>query len=195
MNWQTFFYVYLTLPIVLVIIFTIWTVVRLRRTTRWPIPHKLLRPPGESLRRKLESIDEQWALHFCGVMLIWFLCLLGMFRLQQMLAPKSWTALYSILGIGVLPAAVGAWWLNRYADNRANYALGYYGERTVGEELNQLLREGCYVFHDFPADPNWNIDHIIVAPSGVRQRRLCFASAPSASARQARGDNQRGIAT
>jgi hypothetical protein len=37
----------------------------------------------------------------------------------------------------------------------------------VGEELNQLLRDGCNVFHDFPADPKWNIDHIIVAPSGV----------------------------
>ena len=29
------------------------------------------------------------------------------------------------------------------------------------------MLDGCHVFHDFPADPKWNIDHIIVGPSGV----------------------------
>jgi hypothetical protein len=73
----------------------------------------------------------------------------------------------TMAAIGVFIAAAGAWWLKRYMDKSADYALGFYGERTVGELLNQLLREGCHVFHDFPADPKWNIDHIIVAPSGV----------------------------
>ena len=48
-----------------------------------------------------------------------------------------------------------------------DYSLGLMGERAVGEELNLLMAEGCRVFHDYPGGPNWNIDHVVVAPSGV----------------------------
>ena len=39
-------------------------------------------------------------------------------------------------------------------------------EMAVGQELNQLMGEGCRVYHDFPAE-NFNIDHIVVGPTGV----------------------------
>jgi hypothetical protein len=55
----------------------------------------------------------------------------------------------------------------RLLRERTNYQLGFDGERFVGELLSQLMLEGCHVFHDFPADKKWNIDHIIVAPTGV----------------------------
>ena len=45
-------------------------------------------------------------------------------------------------------------------------AFGFQGERHVGEELNALMREGFYVFHDLPFD-GFNIDHVIVGPPGV----------------------------
>jgi len=51
--------------------------------------------------------------------------------------------------------------------NRDNWRLGFSGERAVGEELNTLMLEGCRVFHDFPLAENGNINHIVVAPSGV----------------------------
>jgi hypothetical protein len=44
--------------------------------------------------------------------------------------------------------------------------LGYDGEVAVGQELNQLLRDGYYVYHDFFAD-KFNIDHIVVGKKGV----------------------------
>jgi hypothetical protein len=53
--------------------------------------------------------------------------------------------------------------VKKYCD----YSLGLMGERAVGEELNMLMAEGCRVFHDYPGGRNWNIDHVIVAPSGV----------------------------
>ena len=139
----------------------------MRRTTRWPISQKLLRPPGESLRKKLEQFDENVWYHFLGVILIWSSYLLVMIRLMQAFAPKSLSLLFMILGSGVVVAGAGAWWINRFMHKRANYVLGFFGERAVGEEINQLMLDGCHVFHDFPADPKWNIDHIIVAPSGV----------------------------
>lgn len=44
--------------------------------------------------------------------------------------------------------------------------LGYEGEVAVAQELNQLMRDGAYVFHDVPAE-GFNIDHVIVSPKGV----------------------------
>lgn len=37
---------------------------------------------------------------------------------------------------------------------------------AVGQELNQLMRHGYAVYHDFPAD-NFNIDHVVFGPNGV----------------------------
>jgi hypothetical protein len=59
------------------------------------------------------------------------------------------------------------WRAIRLGKERSNHLLGFNGERAVGEELNKLMLDGCHVFHDFPADPKWNIDHVVVAPSGV----------------------------
>lgn len=167
MWWKTFLSFYMALPIVLAFGFIAWSAIRRRRTTRWPISQKLLRPPGESLRKKLEEYDQGVIQQFCNVGFVWCLALVGMFLLQKALAPNSWLVFFFILGIGIVFAFFGAWWINRYFTRAANYTLGFFGERVVGEGLNQLLRDGCHVFHDFPADPKWNIDHIIVAPSGV----------------------------
>ena len=43
---------------------------------------------------------------------------------------------------------------------------GYDAELAVGQELDQLMRLGARVFHDFPAE-NFNIDHIVIAKEGV----------------------------
>jgi hypothetical protein len=52
-------------------------------------------------------------------------------------------------------------------EKRQNWRRGLSGEKAVGEELNRLMADGCHVFHDFPLDQKGNIDHIVVAPSGV----------------------------
>ncbi|MBU0663375.1 MAG: NERD domain-containing protein [Proteobacteria bacterium] len=49
---------------------------------------------------------------------------------------------------------------------RSNYQLGLDAELAVGRELNLIMRQGFYVFHDFPEEHN-NIDHVVVGPSGV----------------------------
>ena len=54
-------------------------------------------------------------------------------------------------------------------NERQTWHLGFRGERAVGEYLNQLMLDGCRVFHDFPLDDNGkgNLDHIVVARSGI----------------------------
>ena len=37
---------------------------------------------------------------------------------------------------------------------------------AVGQELDQLMRQGAATFHDLPAE-QFNIDHVVVAAEGV----------------------------
>jgi hypothetical protein len=50
--------------------------------------------------------------------------------------------------------------------NRANYQLGFDGERFVGEELTRLVAEGFEIYHDLPFD-GFNMDHVLVGSPGV----------------------------
>jgi len=56
--------------------------------------------------------------------------------------------------------------LRPLAQTRACYQLGFQGERYVAEELNQLMADGFHVFHDVPFE-NYNMDHVLVGPTGV----------------------------
>jgi hypothetical protein len=121
------------------------------------VNERLLRPPGESLRIKLDSLNERINLALLFAMLVPAGMALGIPDLTNL---TTLTIFFIVSGLCFLPLVFV---LKKYR----NYSLGYSGERAVGEELNQLLRDGCHVFHDYPADPKWNIDHIVVAPSGV----------------------------
>jgi len=46
------------------------------------------------------------------------------------------------------------------------YNLGLDAEMAVGQELNHLMRDGFWVYHDFPAD-EFNIDHVVIGSTGV----------------------------
>jgi hypothetical protein len=125
--------------------------------SRVPTSEKLLRPPGESLRRKLAEFDDK--------LLISVMLLIGA---PIFFATQTRTLPFGTFVLWLVPLTILCAVPLYIAGRRArNYALGLLGERAVGEELNQLLRDGCHVFHDYPGGPNWNIDHIVVAPSGV----------------------------
>ena len=51
-------------------------------------------------------------------------------------------------------------------NERKSYALGLDGELATAEELNQLMLDGCRVFHDVPIRYG-NVDHVVVHRSGV----------------------------
>lgn len=130
-----------------------------RRGARNPLPQdaKFLRSPGESLQAKLVELDEH--LLYAGAILFGGPFLYA-FQARDMSTGTFLTFLLPLVGLCAVPLFV-------LARKRRNYALGYLGERAVGEQLNQLLRNGCHVFHDYVGGANWNIDHIVLAPSGV----------------------------
>lgn len=139
-----------------------------RKNERSPIADKLLRPAGESLRKKIEELNERLAAAIVVVLAqpIWFILVVTLFnKIGFGLGPLA------ILIIGGVVALAGFSWsvvrLLRVADELRSYSLGFHGERAVAEEINQLMRDGFFVFHDLPMDPYGNIDHVIIGPSGV----------------------------
>ncbi len=54
----------------------------------------------------------------------------------------------------------------RRGDQMDKLSLGLDAELAVGQELDQLMREGATVFHDLPGE-KFNIDHVVIAPQGV----------------------------
>lgn len=142
----------------------------MRHRPKWkgnhPVKQRLLRAPGESLRIRIGEINEKlmlliFAITGTGGFLGYYTDLAGKLseslRFQYLAA--FWAAALLIL------TSLTAWLVHTYR-LRLDYELGESGERAVGEETNKLMRFGCHVFHDLVVE-NWNIDHVVVAPSGV----------------------------
>jgi hypothetical protein len=91
-------------------------------------------------------------------------CALGVFVSAGLLPPLA-----NVVAILMLSCILGvvAIRLVILLKRRRDYALGFSGERLVGEELGKLAAHGCHVFHDVPTDGLGNIDHVVVSRSGV----------------------------
>lgn len=141
--------------------FLIWEA---QKKSRRPFSGRPLRPPGESVRLKVDALNEQ--------------LLFRLMTISVVLIPASLVADLALkrgdLATGTTVMAVGTalvlgivLWAWRTAKELRNYSLGFDGERAVGEELNRLMLDGCQVFHDLPLEALGNVDHVVVAPHAV----------------------------
>jgi hypothetical protein len=136
-----------------------------RQKLRVPVAEKLLRGPGEGLQKKLEALEDQLSEQLALSFVLPLLCA-SVYFIGRHASPASSGG----IGVGVVGGVTFAFICRkmfRLLDQRRNYRLGLLGERAVGEELNQLMLSGCRVFHDVPNDPYGNVDHVLIAPSGV----------------------------
>jgi hypothetical protein len=136
---------------------------RYRQKAVAPFTGQPLRPPGESLRLKVQELDEKLADEV--------LLLLGLPCLVAAAAGIGFRAMPwpFLAGLFLLIALYVTWRgrrLRAIMQSLWRHRLGFDGERVVGEELNQLLLDGYRVFHDLPFD-GFNIDHVVVGSSGV----------------------------
>ena len=137
---------------------------RLRRHSGSKAPFAELRrrPAGEALREKLEELDEKIMQDMFSMVLFPGLAAFLEFQGRD----ASWVGAI-VIGLFSVPATLFfGFRLNRTLRTRDNYQLGYDGERFVGEELTRLIAKGFEVYHDVPFD-GFNIDHVLVGPSGV----------------------------
>ncbi|MFH1499542.1 MAG: nuclease-related domain-containing protein [Verrucomicrobiota bacterium] len=146
-----------------------------RKRDRPPVSFKLLRGPGESLRRRMAKFDEDLFLLILGwsalPLFTYGLLSLLFFRV---LKPESWPFLLTELILLFLGFAWSLMFAIRQVVRRLfryrSDKLGYLGERFVAEKIAPLAREGFQIFHDVPAKnkgASFNLDHVVVGPTGL----------------------------
>lgn len=170
MSLSIFYSLLATLPVgFLAIIVAVWRQFENAKGMEPPVKEgeKFLRAPGYSAFKKVEELNAE-----LDDVLFWFICLPAVlviaylaFKLKATpIVPHFWqiVAVLSVAGFIWLTAR-----LISLVKARRCWDLGFRGERAVGEYLNRLMLDGCQVFHDFPLSENGNLDHVVVAPSGV----------------------------
>lgn len=164
------------------------------RVRNSPLTRNLLRPPGHSLQNKLSEVQTDILSEVMVMLFIPVLALSGYFCFREISDTKDNVTvifLASFLVFGFL--TYRSWVLLKAFNKKKHLILGLQGELFTGEELNQLMLEGCRVYHDVPF-PYGNIDHVVVSCSGVHviETKLWGKHSKSASA-EVTVDNENGI--
>jgi hypothetical protein len=167
------FWAYLPLILtcgILFILLTVLNVIRRRirlRSLRPSFKLGLLRIPGGSLLMRLDNLNEQINVYLVYVIILPLIIYSALISYSYFQAEQpSLTVIWISSIICVLIIAYMAYNLVKFLSRRNRTRLAYEGQLAVGQELNQLMLHGYRVYHDFPAN-TFNIDHIIVGPTGV----------------------------
>ncbi|NVK40718.1 MAG: NERD domain-containing protein [Oceanospirillaceae bacterium] len=138
------------------------------RTT--PLRADLLRPAGFTLQKQIDELQSDLMLCFITIPVMTTLTPLLLLMQEHFFDKKSnlttWVMLSCIAGIAV---GYYIWKALKIVKQLGHLRLGYACEMAVGQELEQIVRpdERPYrVFHDIPFE-SFNVDHLIVTPSGV----------------------------
>jgi hypothetical protein len=149
-----------------------------------PFTQNLHRAPGQSLLKNLDHLNHEIMIYASYVFIIPILSYAA--YISDLYINKKTSSLFSS---GILCAFVlvfigySFYRLTGFLHQRRLVRLGYDGEVTVGQQLNQLLRDGYYVYHDFPAE-KFNIDHIVVGRKGVFAVETKSRSKPNSDRRK-----------
>jgi len=138
-----------------------------QKKLRPPLSRDLLRSPGQSLLAELAMINRDLR-RYC---IFAVLSPATIFAVHLLLSyfigtEESDKRLIVSVGGGLSLCVFSIYKLIKLLNQRKTIRLGYEGELAVGRELEQLTREGFRLYHDFPAE-TFNIDHIVVGPTGV----------------------------
>lgn len=138
-----------------------------RRDRKNPISKDLLRGPGHTLGKELEDVRHDFLTYIAvaAPLPLFFLASWYLLQVSQSGRSASFPLIFTLVLIG------GAGWLAHkligLTKRIRDLSLGLEAETAVGQELNQLLRDGYDVFHDVDGDRKFNIDHVVVGRSGV----------------------------
>lgn len=152
---------------------------------RPPFTDNFLRSPGDSLNKQIMEINDKVTENLVLLIttpLLLYAIYISSLHFGNLENSTRTSIIYIIAGIGFVFYSLNR--LLKLLNLRRSYRLGYEGEIAVGQELNQLMRDGYYVYHDFNAD-KFNIDHIVVGTSGVYAVETKARSKPTSSDRRA----------
>ena len=148
-----------------VVALLVWS--RRVRHRKNPLTVTLLRAPGHSMQIQLEDLN--WDIGALMFLLGFAPVMVGFIHLaESYLAgmPETVTrAVVNLIAMVGLTAYLIRQLLAKVA-KRADLRLGYDAERATGQELQRLAPRGYRIYHDIPA-AGFNIDHVVVGPTGV----------------------------
>lgn len=138
-----------------------------RLLRRSPLSTKLLRTPGHTLREQFEDGRSDLGLDLMVLMFVPAIVLASLFVTSLTSARQASLVVLAIAAFGVVAFSI---YQTRKLLSRASqleqWRLGLDAEMAVGQELDQLMRQGAAVFHDLAAD-GFNLDHVVIARQGV----------------------------
>ena len=144
-----------------------WRKRRARDARRSPLTKDLLRSAGQSVQAKIdEQYENIWG--WAGGLIFLPMTIFAAHLCESYLLGQPETAvrigINLAFGIGSIIVLIFKLWKTGALLDRLK--IGLDAEMAVGEELNQLMRDGAAVFHDLPAE-QFNIDHVVICPAGV----------------------------
>lgn len=145
----------------------LWRKRRLRAQRRSPINRGLLRSPGHTLREQLDEMDRNANWDVAMLMIVPLMALtlyLGQSQVLKAASSAPVAVIYGMAAVGFIAYMVRKLW--KAFARIDNLKTGLDAELAVGQELDQLMRQGAAVFHDFPGE-KFNIDHVVIAQQGV----------------------------
>lgn len=149
-------------PMALGMAFLWWKISRRAARERWPFDDLAVRPAGESTRLEAAAWNEKLSKRTGLAVLIPVAMLVALGSQPRMHGP-------ALIAVPVITTLV-AWgtfrWIWQALEKWRSYNLGFEGERFVGAELDLLAAAGFQVCHDVPFG-KWNIDHVVVGPTGI----------------------------
>src|SRR5205085_1395042 len=126
-----------------------WRLKERRYTRESPLTRDMLRPPGHSLRGRIEQVNDEIQLYFLATIMIPTIAFATHVSLSHF-GGEPETAVrvaLTVLLAAVASAYCGSCLLTELG-TRKRLVLGLEGELATAEELNQLMLDGCRVFHD-----------------------------------------------
>lgn len=138
-----------------------------RKGLRSPFTQKIERFPGQILIKRLDELNEEVSIQAASLLaapITIYAAYVSFLYFNKRPFNPTEALVAAAIAFGFLVYTLFK--LFRFLRERRNIRLGCEGEMIVGQTLNQLMRFGCRVYHDFPAD-KFNIDHIVVGEKGV----------------------------
>ncbi|MGD8519798.1 MAG: nuclease-related domain-containing protein [Desulfobacterales bacterium] len=127
----------------------------------------LFRSPGQTLMRRLDQINQE-----IGINLLYLLSVplfIYAAYISQLYFGHKETSAIGIVFIAILCITFMAYFLYNlvtFVREKRMIRAAHDSQVAVAQELNQLMRDGYYVYHNFPGD-NFDIDHVIVGHTGI----------------------------
>jgi hypothetical protein len=128
-----------------------------------PLKDNPLRLAGQSLDEEIRRLNEDFLSYWGSVVAL--LVVLAIYEWIKWYRSEPPHPIFATV-IAVIAIFAVAWKFFRFRAQIRSLIIGREGERFVGQYLEELREKGYKVFHDLVGE-NFNVDHVIIGPSGV----------------------------